>query len=87
MNAPLSMINLKHPYYPGMDTEAALSIATRLHPANGLLPSEMDVVPTLPEAIKLVSAERGACGFNWITGRVAEEVLRAANGEKNPFTT
>lgn len=79
-------VNIKHPYYD-MDLERALAIATRLHPRNGVFPSPRDYVPTLEEAVDLVYHERRTCGFQWITGRVAEEVLRAAAGEPNPFTT
>lgn len=68
-----------------MDSERAMALATAL--ANGIIPKPSDRVPSVPEAIELVHAARVTIGFNWITGRVAEEVLRAMNGEKNPFTT
>ncbi len=61
-----------------MTIDDALSLATRLHPSNGVLPDKSDVKPTIPEAIALIHEERRTCGFNWITGRVAEEVLRDA---------
>jgi hypothetical protein len=79
-------VSIKHPYYD-MDLERAMSLATRLHRSNGLLPSPQDIVPTYDEAIELLWHERRTIGHNWITGRVAEQVIRAANGEPNPFTT
>lgn len=74
---------IKNPFYD-MDSEQAMDLATAL--ANGIIPKPSDRVPSVPEAIELVHAARVTIGFNWITGRVAEEVLRAMNGEKNPFT-
>lgn len=77
---------VRHPYYP-MDDVRALALATRLVPDNGILPSPRDRTPSIPEAIEALHCARVQSGFNWITGRVAEEVLRAVNGEVNPFTT
>ncbi len=82
----MEVINIKHPYYD-MDLERAMALATRLHPSNGIFPSPRDIVPTYEKAIELLWHERGAVGHDWITGRVAEEVIRAAAGEPNPFTT
>jgi hypothetical protein len=77
---------MRHPFYD-MDEKRALALAARLVLENALLPSLADRIPSIPEAINLLHHERGTCGFNWITGRVAEEVLRAVNGETNTFTT
>ena len=41
------------------------------------LPRPDDPAPTATEAIELIRHERRTCGFNWITGEVAESVLQA----------
>jgi hypothetical protein len=73
---------IKHPYYD-MDETSAMALAYRLKKEElGLSDSSETAAPSLEQAIRLLSVERATCGFNWITGRVAEEVLRVANGEK-----
>lgn len=71
------MQSLKHPFY-GTTTEDALEIARNLK--YGPLPKADDPTPSLEEAIELINKERKTCGFNWITGRAAEEVLRLTQG-------
>jgi predicted Zn-dependent protease len=34
--------------------------------------------PTVPEAIGIIEEQLHICGFNWITGQAAREVLRNA---------
>lgn len=41
-----------------------------------------DPTPEIPEAIEIIGRSLRTCGFNWITGRVALELLRSANGEE-----
>ena len=38
--------------------------------------------PDIPEAIEAIKRALKNCGFNWITGQVALELLRSANGEE-----
>ena len=59
-----------------MTVQDALSLARNLK--YGPLPKASDPFPTVDEAIELIHAERGECGFNWLTGEAAEQVLRAA---------
>lgn len=73
---------MRHPYY-STTTEDALSIARDL--IHGPLPKPGDPVPTIDEAIEIIEEERRTCGFNWITGRVCLEVLRASKGENVRF--
>jgi hypothetical protein len=71
--------SLKHPFHEDVTTETALEIARAIkyHP----LPKPTDPAPSIAEAIELIAASRRSCGFNWITGRVSEEVLRLTRGE------
>ena len=71
---------MKHPYRENVTTESALRIARQIK--YGPLPKPEDPLPGVDEAIELIHQERGACGFNWITGAVSEEVLRLTRGEK-----
>jgi glutamyl/glutaminyl-tRNA synthetase len=41
-----------------------------------------DPVPDIPEAIEAIKRALKTCGFNWITGQAALELLRSANGEE-----
>lgn len=61
-----------------MTLDNAIALATRLHPSNGILPSPTDVVPTFSEALDLIRKECATCGFTWLTGVSAEEVLQSA---------
>ena len=46
----------------------------------GPLPKPNDPMPSIDEAIELISEARKGCGFNWLTGAEAEEVLRNEKG-------
>jgi hypothetical protein len=70
-----------HPLYGTTVTEA-LMMARNLK--YGPLPVPGSPIPSIEEAITLINAERRICGFNWITGRAAEETLRLAQGETKP---
>ncbi len=62
--------------YTKMTVEKALELARVMK--YGPLPKPDDPVPTAVEAIGIISEARGACGFNWLTGEAAENVLREA---------
>lgn len=70
--------SMKHPHYD-YTLDDALRLAQSLK--YGYLTTPFDMEPGIAEAIDLISQSREKCGFNWITGMVAEEVLRLANGE------
>ena len=57
-----------------MTVEKALSLARNLK--YGPLPKLDDPTPSVEEAIKIINEERRTCGFNWLTGEAAEQVLR-----------
>ncbi len=57
-----------------MMLEQALDIARDLK--YGPLPRPEDPHPDIPEAVELIAQARHTCGFNWITGEMAEQVLR-----------
>jgi hypothetical protein len=70
---------MKHPYYDyTLDEALALARSTKYGP----LMKPSDPVPDIPEAIEIIRKALKASTFNWITGRVALEVLRSANGEE-----
>jgi len=69
---------MKHPYYD-YTLEDALELARSIKYGPFMVPS--DPVPEIPEAIEIMKKALRASTFNWITGRVALEVLRSANGE------
>ena len=73
---------MKHPYHD-YSTEDALNLARNC--IHGPIPKKDDPTPTVDEAIAVLQERRRTCGFIWITGRVAVEVLRATRGEKDPF--
>ena len=54
---------------------SALTIARTLK--YGPLPKPEDPFPGLMEALELIREERRTCGFNWLTGAAAEEVIPA----------
>lgn len=69
----------EHAY--GYAVQAALDLARTLK--HGPLPAATDPWPTPEDAIAVLHEERRTCGFNWITGEVAEAVLVAyAAGRK-----
>ena len=70
---------LRHPHYD-YTLDDALKLARSLK--YGPLPLDSNPLPEIPEAIELIRMELRTCGFNWITGRVALEVLWHANGEE-----
>ena len=49
----------------------------------GPLPKPNDPAPSVAESIRLIHEERQTCGFNWLTGEAAEQVLTET---KNPLT-
>jgi hypothetical protein len=71
----------KHPYH-NYTSDQALDLARTLK--YGPLPKPSDPTPPVKEAIWIIEEARAAAGFNWITGRVALEVLQveAGMGEK-----
>jgi len=59
---------------------------------HGPLPARTDPMPSPEEAIELIEGRRRTCGFNWITGEVAENVItayaagaKAIKGTVNPY--
>jgi len=68
----------RHPYYD-YTLDDALKLARSIKYRPFMMPS--DPVPEIAEAIKIIRKALRASTFNWITGRVALEVLRSANGE------
>ncbi|WP_145915451.1 hypothetical protein [Geobacter anodireducens] len=77
------MKTIKHPYYDYTLADA-LKLAKGIK--YGVLTKPSDPEPDIPEAIDLVKKTFRLSTFNWITGRVALELLRAANGEDVKFT-
>jgi len=59
----------------GYTVGSALELARALK--HGPLPAPTDPTPRPQEAVEIISQERRTCGFNWITGEVAEAVVRA----------
>ena len=81
--SPASQVEVRHPYYEHTLSDA-LSLAAQIKA--GPLHDKQPITPK--EALEVIrEARKQNADFNWITGRVAEEVLRAANGELSPFTT
>lgn len=85
---------MKHPYYD-YTLDDALHLATilkrdmltkqlKMTEARIMAPFTID---NIGEAIKTMKDEVSDCTFNWITGRVALQVLCAANGENVTFTS
>lgn len=85
---------IKHPYYDYTLADA-LSLVTMLKKDRLIKELRMTEARTMPpftadnlnEAIKTMQEEFRTCSLNWITGRVALELLRAANGEDVQFTS
>ena len=75
--------SVRHPYHD-YTTNDALSLARGI--IHGPLPKKDDPVPSIDEAIAAIVECQKRTDFNWITGRVALEVLRASKGEKVRFT-
>ena len=75
---------MQHPFY-NYTTEDALRLARiHLHPL-GTSKDELPL-PSIPEALRVLEDVQRRQGFNWITGRVAIELLRAESGENVTFT-
>jgi predicted alpha-1,6-mannanase (GH76 family) len=76
--------SVRHPYY---DTTLldALKLARLIEALPGQV-KDTEPLPDVQEAFATIKAEAKTCGFNWITGRVAMELLRYALGEENPFS-
>ncbi len=85
---------MKHPYYDYTLEDALLLVTIlkkdklikelKMTEARQLAPFTID---NIEEAIRTMTEEVSYCTFNWITGRVALQVLRAANGESVTFTS
>lgn len=74
---------MKHPFHD-YTLDDALALARSIKYGPLMMPS--DPTPEILEAIELIRRELSTCGFNWITGQVALEVLRSANGEEVKWT-
>lgn len=59
----------------GYTIESALNLARSLK--YGPLPKPEDPFPEPEEALELIRQERRTCGFTWLTGDAAEEVIVA----------
>ena len=59
----------------------ALSLARNMK--FGPLPKPQDPFPDIKEAIDIIREERRTCGFNWLTGQAAEEVLLTESRKKH----
>ena len=70
---------MKHPFHD-YTLDDALALARSIKYGPLMMPS--DPTPEIPEAIEIIKKALRASTFNWITGRVALEVLRGANGEE-----
>ena len=70
---------IKHPYHD-YTLGDALALARSIKFGPLMKPS--DPFPEIPEAIGIIRKALRVSTFNWITGRVALEVLRSANGEE-----
>ena len=67
-----------HTHAFGSTFGAALELARGLK--HGPLPARADPVPSPEEAIGIIVQERRTCGFNWITGEVAQAVIQGVSG-------
>jgi hypothetical protein len=76
--------SFQHPYYD-QTLGHALSLARSIK--YGPLPKEKDPTPTLEESLELLKREMKVSGYNNITARVAKELVEAALGVPDPFTT
>lgn len=72
-------IPMKHPYHD-YTLDDALELARSIK--YGPLMKSTDPIPDIPEAIEAIKKVLKTCGFNWITGQVALQLLRNANGEE-----
>ena len=65
-----------------MTVEKALSLARDL--MYGPLPKTSDPTPSVKDAIEIIHDRRHTCGFNWLTGEAAENVLREHQKRSHP---
>lgn len=72
-------VTIRHPYHD-YTLDDALALARSIKYGPFVKPD--DPVPEIPEAIGIVGKALKASTFNWITGQVALQVLRSANGEE-----
>jgi hypothetical protein len=70
---------VKHPH-TDYTTEQALELARQCK--YGPLPKPRDPTPTVDEAIEIIRSHPTMKACNWITGKVAIEVLRLTKGDK-----
>lgn len=75
---------MKHPFHD-YTTEDALKLA-RMHQLEPGTPVEQLPLPSPEEALAVLRKVQRRTDFNWITGRVAIEVLRAELGEGVKFS-
>ena len=75
---------MKHPFH-NYTTEDALKLA-RMHQYEPSTPVERVPLPSPEEALAVLQEVQRRMDFNWITGRVAIELLRAELGEDVKFT-
>ena len=75
---------MRHPYHD-YTTEDALKLA-RMHQHEPGTPVEQLPLPSPEQALAVLREVQRRTDFNWITGRVAIELLRAELGEKVKFT-
>ena len=68
--------------YGKMTVPKAMNLARSLK--YGPLPRPDDPMPTVKQAIDIIREERRTCGFNWLTGEEAEQVLREHRERRQP---
>jgi hypothetical protein len=68
--------------YGTMTVEKALSLARDL--MYGPLPKTDDPTPTVEDAIEIIHEARRTCGHTWLTGELAENILREHMGRRKP---
>lgn len=82
--SPAPVSEIKHPYY-SMTLPSARSLGASLCSRVPCDPHP----PAVPDrdALAAIERERRECGFNWITGRVAAELLLTQITGRDHFTT
>ena len=70
---------MKHPF-TNYTTEDALALARQCK--FGPLPKKKDPTPTVDEAIAIIEHAPAMRAHNWLTGKIALDVLRLTRGDK-----